>query len=118
MDRKRKAISAEREETNKLLETALTPLKSTRQSLFSLDKVEIDELSQMETPTEPIQIVCEAFVILKGFKDVSWKTAKTLLSEESFLKGLAEIHCEAVTQKQLSQCKNHLKVWPFFDFSI
>lgn len=110
IDRKRRAIATEREETNKLLEMALTPLKAARQSLFSLDKSEIDEMALAETPVEPIQIVCESFVILKGHRDVSWKTAKSLMAEEMFLKSLAEIHCEAITQKQLSQCKNHLKV--------
>lgn len=89
---------------------AITPLKIARQSLFALNKVELDELAQTETPAEAIQIVCESFVILKGVKDVSWKMVKTLMAEDNFLKSLAELHCEAITQKQMSQCKNHLKV--------
>lgn len=111
IDKKRRAIASERDETNKLLEMAITPLKAARQSLFSLNKVELDELAQTETPADAVQIVCESFVILKGLKDVSWKTVKTLMAEENFLKSLAEIHCEAITQKQMSQCKNHLKVY-------
>lgn len=110
IDKKRRAITSEREDTNKLLETAITPLKMARHALFSLDKLEIDELAQTDVPAEPVQIVCESFVILKGIKDVAWRTVRLLMADEYFLKSLAEIHCEQITQKQLSQCKNHLKV--------
>lgn len=82
-----------------------------RHALFGLDKLEIDELALTEIPpAESVQIVCESFVILKGMKDVSWRTVRQLMADADFLKSLAEIHCEQITQKQLSQCKNHLKV--------
>lgn len=57
-----------------------------------------------------MQIICECVAILKGFKDISWKTAKGMLADMNFLKNLQEMNCELITVKQVTSCRAHMKV--------
>lgn len=57
-----------------------------------------------------MQIICECIAILKGFKDISWKTAKGMLADLHFLKSLQEMNCDLITVKQVTSCRAHMKV--------
>lgn len=63
------------------------------------------------TPPEPVQIVCECVAILKGVKEVNWKSAKGLMADPNFLRTLQEMNCDLITQAQQKAVKAHMKVW-------
>ena len=42
---------------------------------------------------------------MKAIKEVSWKSAKGMMSEANFLKSLKEMDVDRITQKQISTVK-------------
>lgn len=56
-----------------------------------------------------MQIICECVVILRGVKEISWKSAKGIMADPNFLRTLQEMDCEAITLKQQQMVKAHLK---------
>ena len=56
-------------------------------------------------PPKPVQQVCECIVVMKGIKEVSWKSAKGMMSEANFLKSLKEMNVDAITAGQLKIVK-------------
>lgn len=47
--------------------------------------------------------------MLRGVKDVSWKTAKGMMSDPAFLRNLQEMNCDLITLKQQQAVRTHLK---------
>lgn len=47
-------------------------------------------------------MVSECIVILRGYKEVSWKSAKGMMSEGNFLKTLTEMDVDGITVGQVS----------------
>lgn len=107
---KGKVIAIEKEAAEEMITTALQRLQAAKSRLVDLNESELNEMLEIETPPETIEIIGECFIILKGIRDVSWKTVRSIMTEESFLNSLMEINCDAITSKQLVQCKNHMKV--------
>lgn len=105
-----KLIANDKEAAEETMTTALQPLKSAKLLLTNLEKSELTDMLETETPPEAVEIVGECFVILKGIREVSWKTVRSIMAEENFFKSLMEMNCDAITTKQLAQCKNHMKV--------
>ena len=52
-------------------------------------------------PPKPVQTTCECIVVLKGIKEVSWKSAKGMMSEANFLKSLKELDVDGIGGKQV-----------------
>lgn len=114
VEQKSKQITIEKAEAEEALASALPVLEQARIALEDLDKSDITEIRSFATPPEAVQIVCECVVILKGIKDVSWKSAKTMMSESGFLKSLQELNVDGITQKQTTQVRSHMKVTDYF----
>lgn len=100
----------EQEEAEESLQQALPDLENAREALDTLQKNDITEVRSFANPPESVQIICECVAILKGFKDISWKTAKAMLSDVNFLKSLQELNCDLITVKQVTSCRAHMKV--------
>ena len=66
------------------------------------------------TPPEPVQIVCECVAIIRGLKEISWKSAKGMMTDPNFLTKLREMNCDLITQKQQQAVKAHMKVCLYF----
>ena len=62
------------------------------------------------TPPKPVQAVCECVVVIRGIKDVSWKGAKGMMSDPSFLRTLQEMDVDAIPQSAVKTVKGFLKV--------
>lgn len=107
---KGKVIAIEKEAAEEMITTALQRLQAAKSRLIDLNESELNEMLEIETPPETIEIIGECFIILKGIRDVSWKTVRSIMAEESFLDSLMEMNCDVITSKQLFQCKNHIKV--------
>lgn len=52
-----------------------------------------------------MQTVCECIVVLKGLREVSWKSAKGMMSDPSFLRQLKELDVDNITSKQTGTVK-------------
>ena len=59
-------------------------------------------------PPRPVQKVCEAIVILKGIKEVSWKSAKGMMAEANFLGSLQHLDVDSITSRQSAEAKKNL----------
>jgi len=88
-------------EAEDVLAQALPALEAARLALDDLDRNDVTEIRSFAKPPKPVQTVCECIVVLKGIKDVSWKSAKGMMSEASFLRSLKEMDVETITQKQV-----------------
>lgn len=106
---KGKQIGIEKGDAEIALAEAMPALNEARKALSDLDKADITEIRSFASPAEQIRVVCECVAILKGYKEIDWKTAKGMMSDVNFLKSLMEMNCEALTGKQIAACRAHLK---------
>lgn len=102
-------ISIEQADAEESLSEALPALEIARLALSDLDKSDITEIRSFATPPEPVQTVCECVLILRGYKEISWKSAKGMMAEGNFLKSLQEMNCDAITWNQVKAVKAHMK---------
>ncbi|KAL7729890.1 hypothetical protein ACLKA6_014739 [Drosophila palustris] len=106
---KGKQIAIEKTEAEEILADAMPALEEARRALSELEKAQITEIRSFATPPAAVQVVCECVAILKGIKEISWKSAKGMMSDVNFLKSLMEMDTEALTQKQITTCRQHMK---------
>lgn len=52
-------------------------------------------------PPQQVQTVCECIVILRGYKEVNWKTAKGMMAETNFLNSLQHMDVDGISQGQV-----------------
>lgn len=102
-------IKIEQADAEEALSAALPALEMARLALSDLEKSDITEIRSFATPPEAVQVVCECVVIIRGIKEVSWKSAKGMMSDPSFLRTLQELNCDAITQAQVRAVKAHMK---------
>lgn len=48
--------------------------------------------------------------MLKGIKEVSWKSCKVVLGEPNFVQNLQDMNFDLITQQQVRAIKAHMKV--------
>ncbi|OWK14173.1 hypothetical protein Celaphus_00000390 [Cervus elaphus hippelaphus] len=60
-------------------------------------------------PPKQVQTVCECILIMKGYKELNWKTAKGMMSDPNFLRSLMEIDFDSITQSQVKNIRGLLK---------
>ena len=96
-------------EAEDALAEALPALEAARLALDDLDKNDVTEIRSFAKPPKAVQVVCECIVVLKGIKEVSWKSAKGMMTEANFLRSLKEMDVDNITMKQTQTCKGFLK---------
>ena len=52
-------------------------------------------------PPVQVQTVCECIVILRGYKEINWKTAKGMMAETNFLNSLQNMDVDGILQGQV-----------------
>lgn len=105
-----KSIAIEKEKIEMTIIEALQPLRAAKLALIEFKKDTIADILEMESPPEDVEVVAECFLILRGVRDVSWKTVRQAMNDDDYFKSLSDINCDLISLKQLSQCKGHLKV--------
>uniref|UniRef100_T1JML4 Dynein-1, subspecies f n=1 Tax=Strigamia maritima TaxID=126957 RepID=T1JML4_STRMM len=105
-----KVIAVEKREAEDALKEAMPVLLQAKSALDELDKSDITEIRSFATPPKPVQYVSECVVMLKGLKDISWKSAKGMMADSNFLKNLMEMDVEAITINQINMVKKHIKM--------
>ncbi|KAJ6635868.1 Dynein axonemal heavy chain 10 [Pseudolycoriella hygida] len=109
VEQSKKIITIEKVEAEEVLKEALPALEAARNALSNLDRGDITEIRSFATPPAAVQTVSECIVIIKGLKEVSWASAKAMMTDAGFLKSLMEMNCDAITPKQVTKCRNHMK---------
>ncbi|EFN79037.1 Dynein heavy chain 10, axonemal [Harpegnathos saltator] len=109
IEEKKKIIIKEEAEAKLVLAEAQPALDAAKLALGELEKADITEIRSFATPPEPVQVVSECVMILRGVKDVSWKGAKGMMSDPGFLRSLQEMNCDEITLKQQQAVRSHLR---------
>lgn len=109
IEAKKEIIMVEQAEAEAVLADALPALEAAKRALESLDKSDITEIRSFATPPEPVQTICECVAILRGLKEINWKTAKGIMADPNFLKSLQEMNCDEITMGQQKAVKAHMK---------
>ncbi|XP_070572584.1 dynein axonemal heavy chain 10-like isoform X2 [Ptychodera flava] len=104
-----KVIAVEKAEAEEALQEALPALEAARIALQDLDKSDVTEIRSFAKPPKPVQTVCECIVVLRGIKEVSWKSAKAMMAEPNFLKSLQEMDVDNISGAQVRTVRGFLK---------
>ncbi|ESO91629.1 hypothetical protein LOTGIDRAFT_122204, partial [Lottia gigantea] len=109
IEEQNKIIVVEKKEAEDALAEALPALEMARIALEDLEKSDVTEIRSFAKPPKAVQTVCECIVVMRGIREVSWKSAKGMMSEANFLKSLTEMDVDGITPKQTAAVKGLLK---------
>ncbi|KAH8871924.1 Dynein heavy chain 10, axonemal [Schistosoma japonicum] len=102
-------IQQEKTEAETALAEALPVLEQARLALDDLDKSDVTEIRSFAKPPKAVQVVSECICVFKGYKEISWKTAKGMMSDTNFLQSLQTMDVDNITSKQSSTVKDYLE---------
>ncbi|XP_070926944.1 dynein axonemal heavy chain 10 isoform X5 [Macaca nemestrina] len=109
IEEQNKVIAMEKAEAETTLEEVMPILEAAKLELQKLDKSDVTEIRSFAKPPKQVQTVCECILIMKGYKELNWKTAKGMMSDPNFLRSLMEIDFDSITQSQVKNIKGLLK---------
>ncbi|XP_021567645.1 dynein heavy chain 10, axonemal [Carlito syrichta] len=109
IEEQNKVIAVEKAEAETALEEVMPILEAAKLELQKLDKSDVTEIRSFAKPPKQVQTVCECILIMKGYKELNWKTAKGMMSDPNFLRSLMEIDFDSTTQSQVKNIKGLLK---------
>ncbi|XP_072367150.1 dynein axonemal heavy chain 10 isoform X2 [Scyliorhinus torazame] len=109
IEEQNKVIAVEKQDAENSLAEALPALEAARVALQSLEKSDVTEIRSFAKPPRQVQTVCECILVMRGYKEINWKSAKGMMSEANFLKALMEMDCDAIGQNQVKTVKGFLK---------
>lgn len=102
-------IAKDKEEAESALAEALPALEEAKLALNSLSSSEITEIRSFAKPPKEVQKVCECICVIKGIKDVSWKSAKTMMSQGDFKSSLSALDVDGISSAQIKSVKGILR---------
>ncbi|KAI9188096.1 hypothetical protein H9P43_002487 [Blastocladiella emersonii ATCC 22665] len=102
-------IAKDKEEAEVALAEALPALEEARNALNNLSAADITELRSFAKPPREVQKVCECVCVIKNIKDVSWKSAKTMMSAIDFRASLISMDVDAISSNQVKTVKTILR---------
>uniref|UniRef100_A0A8C7PKH0 AAA+ ATPase domain-containing protein n=1 Tax=Oncorhynchus mykiss TaxID=8022 RepID=A0A8C7PKH0_ONCMY len=109
IEEQNKVIAVEKRDAESSLAEALPALEAARIALQSLDKSDVTEIRSFAKPPKQVQVVCECILVMRGQKEISWKSAKSMMSEGNFLRALMEMDCDAINPSQVKTVRGFLK---------
>ncbi|XP_053555751.1 dynein axonemal heavy chain 10 [Bombina bombina] len=109
IEEQNKVIAVEKKEAESALAEALPILEAAKLELQKLDRSDVTEIRSFAKPPRAVQVVCECVLVMRGYREISWKSAKGMMSDPSFLKSLMEMDFDAVTQGQVKSVRGFLK---------
>ncbi|ORX45970.1 hypothetical protein BCR36DRAFT_332447 [Piromyces finnis] len=98
-------IASDKEEAENALAEALPALEEAKLALNNLSSAEITEIRSFAKPPKEVQKVCECICVIKGIKDISWKSAKTMMSQVDFKSSLSNLDIDNISGQQLKSVK-------------
>ncbi|XP_006894689.1 PREDICTED: dynein heavy chain 10, axonemal [Elephantulus edwardii] len=109
IEEQNKVIAVEKAEAETALAEVMPILEAAKLELQKLDKSDVTEIRSFAKPPKQVQTVCECILIMKGYKELNWKTAKGMMSDPNFLRSLMEIDFDSITQSQVKNIRSLLK---------
>ncbi|KAB1255183.1 Dynein heavy chain 10; axonemal [Camelus dromedarius] len=109
IEEQNKIIAVEKTEAETALAEVMPILEAAKLELQKLDKSDVTEIRSFAKPPKQVQTVCECILIMKGYKELNWKTAKGMMSDPNFLRSLMEIDFDSITQSQVKHIRGLLK---------
>ncbi|XP_075852592.1 dynein axonemal heavy chain 10 [Microcebus murinus] len=109
IEEQNKIIAVEKAEAEAALAEVMPILEAAKLELQKLDKSDVTEIRSFAKPPKQVQTVCECILIMKGYKELNWKTAKGMMSDPNFLRSLMEIDFDSISQGQVKNIKGLLK---------
>ncbi|XP_054851851.1 dynein axonemal heavy chain 10 [Eublepharis macularius] len=109
IEEQNKIIAVEKRDAETALAEAMPILEAAKLELQKLDKSDVTEIRSFAKPPKQVQTVCECILIMRGYKELNWKTAKGMMSEANFLRSLMEIDFDGITQTQVKSVRGLLK---------
>ncbi|MGH0156714.1 UNVERIFIED_CONTAM: hypothetical protein FKN15_032047 [Acipenser sinensis] len=109
IEEQNKVIAVEKKDAESSLAEALPALEAARLALQDLDKSDVTEIRSFAKPPKQVQVVCECILVMRGHKEISWKSAKGMMSEANFLRSLMEMDCDAISVNQVKTVRGFLK---------
>jgi dynein heavy chain len=103
-------IDKEKGEAEMALQEALPALEVARIALEDLDRNDITEIRAFKNPPPQVELVCNCIVILKGVREVNWKSAQVLMADPNFLQSLKSLDVDSITNKQIASVKELIQV--------
>ncbi|VDP76010.1 unnamed protein product [Echinostoma caproni] len=96
-------------EAESALAEALPALEQARLALEDLDKSDVTEIRSFAKPPKSVQVTSECICVFKGYKEISWKTAKGMMADTNFLYSLQTMDVDNITAKQSAIVKDYLE---------
>ena len=109
LDIQNQKITKDKAEAETALAEALPALENARLAVQNLTSADITEIRSFAKPPEEVQKVCECVCVLKGAKDVTWKSVKGIMSAPDFKNSLTRMDVDAITGNQIKEVKRILK---------
>ncbi|KAI5166248.1 Dynein Heavy Chain 10, Axonemal [Manis pentadactyla] len=120
IEEQNKIIAVEKAEAETALAEVMPILEAAKLELQKLDKSDVTEIrgSDLQLPSQvswerdscsQVQTVCECILIMKGYRELNWKTAKGMMSDPNFLRSLMEIDFDSISQSQVKNIRGLLK---------
>ncbi|KAI9144584.1 dynein heavy chain and region D6 of dynein motor-domain-containing protein [Paraphysoderma sedebokerense] len=109
LDAQNQQIAKDKAEAESALAEALPVLEEARNALNNLSASDITELRSFAKPPREVQKVCECVCVIKNIKDVSWKSAKTMMSAIDFRSSLTTMDVDAISSNQIKTVKTLLR---------
>ncbi|KAL7749213.1 hypothetical protein RI367_005365 [Sorochytrium milnesiophthora] len=109
LDQQNQQIAKDKEEAETALAEALPALEEARNALNNLSASDITELRSFAKPPREVQKVCECVCVIKGIKDVSWKSAKIMMSALDFRSSLTTMDVDAISTNQIKMVKTIIR---------
>ena len=102
-----KVINKEKGEAEVALMEALPALEAAKLALEDLNRNDITEIRAFKNPPRAVETILNCIVVMKGNKDVSWRTAQALMTDPRFLEMLKEMDVDILTNKQIMLVKGN-----------
>ncbi|XP_010134250.1 PREDICTED: dynein heavy chain 10, axonemal, partial [Buceros rhinoceros silvestris] len=109
IEEQNKIIAMEKAAAEAALAEVMPILEAAKLELQKLDKSDVTEIRSFAKPPKQVQGVLECVLIIRGYKELNWKTAKGMMSEANFLRSLMEIDFDGITHSQVKSVRGVLK---------
>ncbi|XP_051490092.1 dynein axonemal heavy chain 10 [Apus apus] len=109
LEEQNKHIAVEKAAAEAALAEVMPILEAAKLELQKLDKSDVTEIRSFAKPPKQVQGVLDCVLIIRGYKEINWKTAKAMMSEANFLRSLMEIDFDGITQSQVKSVRALLK---------
>ncbi|NWU99300.1 DYH10 protein, partial [Upupa epops] len=108
-----KVLATEKAAAEEALAEVMPIVEAAKLELQKLDKSDVTEIRSFAKPPKQVQVVLECVLIMRGYKELNWRTAKGMMSEANFLRSLMQIDFDGITHSQVKSIRGLLKSTTF-----